>query len=147
MAKRLSAKKLEEMFKAYCERPSLQYVSRKCKVSHVTARKYRKSEDWEARMLKIQQKANDRVDDNIAKTLSNDIKIVQLAKSRAVHTLRETKQLDAKNIVGDLNTLIRLELFLRGENESRTEVVTGGLEEKSLEDLLAMKKQLEEAGK
>jgi hypothetical protein len=45
----LSTQEIEAMFLAYCERQSANYVSAKCGVNYLTAKRYRDKHGWDGR--------------------------------------------------------------------------------------------------
>ena len=53
----LSTQEIEAMFLAYCERQSANYVSAKCGVNYLTAKRYRDKHGWDGRtVLRAQTK-------------------------------------------------------------------------------------------
>jgi len=144
MAKRLQQKKIDQMFKVWVERQSVQYVSRKCSVSPTTVRRYKRLEDWDGRLAGIQQKAQAKQDDNLAKTLADNLKFVKYAKGKVIELMQAGGAV-SKNPVSDLDKMIRLELLLRGEADSRTDKVRNNeLKDIPTEELIRMQKALKE---
>ena len=141
MAKKLTQKKLNSMFKAYCEKQSVRYVSRKCRCSHVTARKYRDLQGWDNRVAQIQHKAQEKQDESLADSLAQNLKVVQFAKDKILELIQAGGQV-SKSPAADLDKMIRLELLLRGEADSRIETKETGLKDVSTEKLLKMQKRL-----
>ena len=88
MAKKLTQKKLNAMSKVYCEKQSIEYIARKCRVSHTTARKYKRFNDWDGRLVGIQQKAQEKQDDNLAESLANNLKVVMFAKGKILELVQ-----------------------------------------------------------
>jgi len=145
VAKNLSQKTLDKMFKVWVERQSVEYVSRKCSVSPTTVRRYKRLHDWDSRLKSIQQKAQAKQDDNLAKTLADNLKFVKYAKGKVIELIRDDGAV-SKNPVSDLDKMIRLELLLRGEADSRThELSNNELKDVPTEELIRMKKALQEA--
>lgn len=130
------------MFKAYCEKQSILYVSKKCSVSPRTVRKYRKVHEWDKRLAEIQKKAQEKTDDNLARALAQNIKYVQYAKGKVME-LMQSGMVVSSNPVADLDKMIRLELLLRGEADSRTENVNTELQNMSTEELLKLKEKIQ----
>jgi hypothetical protein len=141
MAKKLTQKQLDGMFKAYCEKQSEHYVSQKCAISRNTVRKYKRLEGWDARLVGIQQKAQEKQDDNLAKILADNLKYVKYAKGKIIELMQVGGAI-SKNPVSDLDKMIRLELLLRGEADSRSEVIDRKLKDVPTEMLLKMQKEL-----
>ena len=121
MAKKLTQKKLDSMFEAYCEKQSVRYVSRKCRCSHVTARKYRDKFDWNNRVERIRQKAQVKQDDNLATVLADNLKFVNYAKGKVIELMQGGGGV-SKNPVSDLDKMIRLEMLLRGGVDVDTKI-------------------------
>ncbi len=145
MAKRLQQQKIDQMFKVWVERQSVEYVSRKCSVSPTTVRRYKRLHDWDSRLKSIQQKAQAKQDDNLAKVLSDNLKFVKYAKGKVIELMQAGGTV-SKNPVSDLDKMIRLELLLRGEADLRTDKVRNNeLKNVPTEELIRMKKALEEA--
>ena len=141
MAKKLSQKQLDKMFKTFCERQSVRYVARICSISPVTARKYRDLEHWNNRVAEVKRKARERQDESLAGHLANNLKVVQFAKGKILELIQVGGRI-SNNPVADLDKMIRLELLLRGEVDSRTEIVDSGLKDVSTEELLIMRRRL-----
>ena len=152
MAVKITQTKLDEMFAAYCEKQSIEYVARKCKVSHTTARRYKRFWGWDEKLIKAQQKASDKQVDTIAKMMADNIKMVNTAKNvysaslvgkiKCPHCngVIPVPKLEPKFI--DLDKLIRLELLLRGQADARMEVIDKNLMDMSTEQLLRLREEL-----
>lgn len=140
MANKLSDKKIKKMFNAFCEKESNSYVSKKCKVSTTTVRRYRNSHNWDERIEEIKKKARQKEDEKRADYLAENIKTVRFAKSKVLKAMQAG---EVKLTGADLDRYIRLELFLRGEADSRPEFVNKELQQLSTEKLLEMKERLE----
>jgi len=145
MAKKLSQKKLDEMFKLWVERQSLQYISRKCSVARTTVRKYMKKQDWAGRLEEIQKKAVEKQDEGLVSALAANLKIVTYAKGKIVELIMAGDRV-SKTPASDLDKMIRLELLLRGEADSRSETITNDLRDVPTNELLEMQKELHRRG-
>ena len=122
MATALSEGEIEELWEAYRVKPSAQYVSRVCAVSRNTAMKYIRERNWEERLQKIRDKACTLADTDIAQQLVKDIEMVRDLKIQIADSIQE--QLIAGNYkptVKDYDSLVRLEQFLKGAPDSRSE--------------------------
>lgn len=118
----LSEKEIEKLWQAFIEHQSAYFVAATCKVSSTTARKYRYSEHWNERLRKIRHKASALADKKVALHLAKDIEVVHDLQMEIADSIQ--KQLEAgnyKSTVGDLERLVKLEHFLRGLPDSRTE--------------------------
>lgn len=147
MSKKLSQNKLDQMFKAYIEKQSVQFVSRKCSVSPTTVTRYKRLQDWDGRLGAIQRKAQEKQDDNLATLIANNMKYLKFTKSKLMTVIKDCDVI-SKNPVSDFDRLVRLELYLMGEVESRTAITeTSGLEHLSIDELLELKKKLKQAQK
>jgi len=140
VAKKLTQKKLDTMFKVWVERQSVNFVAKKCKVSHTTIEKYMELQDWVGRLAAVQLKAQAKQDDNLANSLAENLKIVQFAKDKIVKLIKRGQI--TKKPAADLDKMIRLELLLRGEADSRPELVDNRLKDISTETLLIMQRKL-----
>jgi len=141
MSKRLTQKKLDQLFKVYCEKQSSQYVSKKCAISRTTVDKYKRLEDWDGRLAKVQQKAREKQDDNLADFLGERMKYANFFVGKILEMVQAGGQV-SKNPAADLDKMIRLELLLRGEADSRQETKETGLKDVSTEELLKMRNKL-----
>jgi len=74
MAK-ITEKKREAMFEAWQEKQSLSYVATKVQVSRPTVRRYRKRDNWDQRTAKIKAKAQEKVDDKLARARATWIQL------------------------------------------------------------------------
>jgi len=128
------------------ERQSVNFVAKKCKVSHTTVEKYRKLHDWDGRLAGVQQKAQEKQDENLATTIAQNLKVVQFAKGKIIELIQAGVQI-CKNPARDLMEVIKTELLLRGEADSRTEIVDRKLKDVPTEKLLKMKDSLNNASR
>ena len=67
MANKLTDEKREQMFQAYCERQSIQFIAGKCTVNRTTVKRYRDLDNWENRRAAIARKSQKKSDDAAAK--------------------------------------------------------------------------------
>lgn len=141
MAKGLSRKKLEQLFAAYVERQSIRNVAKVCNVSHTTVRKYRDKLGWDQRLKDVQAKAVEKGNNTLADSIAKNLEYVQFVKGKIMENIM-VKGVGGTNPVNDLDKAIRLELLLRGEADSKTEVVSAELKAMSTEELLEMRKNL-----
>lgn len=123
--KSLTARKKAALWRAYKQKQTANYVAVHCSVSPHTAEKYIKTLDFKVRLEKLMRKANDFVDEDQAKSLANTI--IPIANMR-VHLLeqilKQIKKGELAASIVDVDRLIRLERYLRGEPESRTEDIS-----------------------
>jgi len=120
MSKKLTSKKLAQMFAKFCERQSANYVSKKCHVHYATVTKYRQLGKWDSRLAKIQAKAEQIAGANSAAELADSLSIVRFCKAKLFKQIKKMKAADLSDTpIADLDRLIRLELFLMGQPDSR----------------------------
>lgn len=122
MSKKLTQKKIDSMFKWYVERQSVLYVSRKCRVSPTTVKKYRKVQEWDKRLKRVQQKAQEKQDESMSDSIAQNLKYVRFAKAKILEVIT-TSGMGTTNPMTDLDKAIRLELLLSGGEDSRSEII------------------------
>lgn len=144
MANKLSEKKVNQMFNAFCEKQNNHYVSKKCQVNRSTVHKYRRLDKWDERFRQVKRKAQDEQDDRIAERLSKTLTDVSDIENRIAEKLKEIN-IDRDSTITSLDKIIRLEMFLRGKPDSRPERVDNQLRDVPTHKLLEKKKQLENA--
>ena len=122
MHPKLSTQKIGAMWRAYKQHQSAYYVALTCSISETTARKYITNHNFAERFVKLQAKANEYVDDDQAKSLARAIE-----NSANITTFIADALLDAlknktfKPGTADYDRMVRLERYLRGEPDTRTE--------------------------
>jgi len=89
MTRRLTDKKIEEMFLAYQEKQSLAHVQRKCKVSLPTIKKYKDEGEWDERLKRVRQKTIEKVDARIASYRARHINLAKLMQVKGAKRLQE----------------------------------------------------------
>ena len=120
--KSLSTQQIAALWRAYKIRQTARFVAQHCTVSPHTAEKYIREHNFAERYAKLQAKANEFLDEDQALSLANTIK--PLANTRALlleQLLAHVKNGDIKATVSDIDKIVRLERYLRGEPESHTE--------------------------
>jgi len=109
-------------WRAYKQRQTANYVAMQCHVSPHTADKYIGILKFRDRLEKLLLKANEFVDEDQALSLANTIKPIANIRVRLLEQiLGEIKKGELDASISDIDRLIRLERYLRGEPESRTE--------------------------
>ena len=124
MHPKLSTQKIGAMWRAYKQHQSAYYVALTCSISETTARKYIANHNFAQRLVKLLAKVNEFVDEDQAKSLANTLK--PLSNLRAIllnDALDHAKQGKLEATITDIDKIVRLERYLRGEPESRTEDV------------------------
>ena len=120
--KSLSQQQIAALWRAYKIRQTVSFVAKHCDVSWGTAEKYIRDHNFAQRFAKLQAKANEFLDEDQAKSLANTLR--PLANTRAIlleQLLAHAKNGDIEATVSDVDKIVRLERYLRGEPESHTE--------------------------
>ena len=117
MANKLSQEKTEAMWAAFLERQNNSFVSRKCRVSTTTVRRYRRLDNWDERYRKIQEETQKRSDETVAERRARSRKIIRAAIAQIGRLIAEGK---LKYSAMDLERLVRLDEFLDGLPEKKT---------------------------
>lgn len=110
------------MWKAYKEHQSAFYVARKADVSPHTAQKYINSGQFSVRFSKLKVKASVIADDAQADVLAEDlIKLGNIKTLISDAILTSLKDGTLQPTITELDRIIRLIAFIRGEPDQRTE--------------------------
>jgi len=120
--KSLSTQQIAALWRAYKIRQTANYVGTHCHVSHNTATKYIRNHNFAERYAKLQAKANEFLDEDQAKSLANTLRPLANVRAILLETLlAHYKQGDFEATISDVDKIVRLERYLRGEPESHTE--------------------------
>ena len=117
----LSYQKKGALWRAYKQRPIAHHVAVTCHISAHTAEKYIKELNFALRLKNLQAKASHLVGDEEAKAYAE--KLAKLSKAGIVSLDNLIETFESKSVSSttkDVDTLLRLESFLRGGPESRT---------------------------
>lgn len=144
--KKLTQTKRDEMFAAWVERPSIRHVAQKCGISTTTVRRYIEWDKWTERFDNIQAKARKKADTSIAKAIADNLVLVRYAKAQVTAAIQNRKDAASKFPINDLDKLVRLENLLMGEADSRPELANSELAGFTTEQLLELRKRLENNG-
>jgi len=110
------------MWEAYKKHQSAFYVARQAKVSPHTAQKYINSGKFSVRFSKLKVKASAIADDAQADVLAEDmIKLGNIKTLLSEAILTSLKKGTLKPTITELDRVIRLIAFIRGEPDQRTE--------------------------
>jgi hypothetical protein len=110
------------MWRAYKKHQSAFYVAREANVSPHTAKKYITSGKFSMRFSKLRVKASEIADDAQADILAGDLIALGNIKSILSEAIRTSlKKGTLKPSIADLDRLIRLIAFIRGEPDQRSE--------------------------
>jgi len=124
MAEPFAHPKLEAMFAAFAERPTVEHVSRTCGVHHATVRKYRVREGWDARLATLRADVRAQVDYDLSTAMADSLRLVRKYKEKLTIALAGKRVAGSEVTASELERVIRLEAFVLGGVESRHEVVT-----------------------
>ena len=120
--KSLSTQQIAALWRAYKIRQTARFVAQHCTVSPHTAEKYIRNHNFAERYAKLQAKANEFLDEDQAKSLARDLENITNIKSFIADALLDAlKNKTFKPGTADYDRILRLERYLRGEPDSRTE--------------------------
>ena len=125
MSFKLSTKQRNAMFKAFCAKQANTFVATKCKVSHSTAIRYRRVDRWDERWEAIQTEARAKAAAKDARTHAAMIRNVGTIRANITKALLSltNKKTNPVATVLDLDRILRLEQFIKGHPDARTEIV------------------------
>ncbi len=113
---------VDAMWKAYKKHQSAFYVARIANVSPHTAKKYINKEKFAIRFSKLKVKASAIADDAQADALAQDlIKLGNIKTLVSEAILKSLKKESLQPTIQELDKIIRLIAFIRGEPDQRTE--------------------------
>ena len=131
-----------EYYLALGEKRSYEKVSTKFGVGLSTVKLWGKSFNWKERIKKrdlqvAREMANRALNDEVSRR-ERSLQIVQMA---LVHLAKASAEGKVKMTLQDLDRLLRLEMFLTDQPDSRQEVVFADLRNKTTEELREMMRQ------
>ena len=122
MYPKLTTQKIGAMWRAFKKHQTAYYVALTCGISETTARKYILNHNFATRFAKLQARANEIVDEDQAQSLARAIKNSANINIFIADALLDTlKNKTFKPGTADYDRMVRLERYLRGEPDSRTE--------------------------
>lgn len=120
--KKLGSKEIGKLRRAYLETRSVESVSKACRVSPTTVRKYRREGKWDEVIKEAQKQASEGMVNELAEKYANDIKIINLAVSLMVQDLMEKVDAVTGKLIGKIpwnaksfGVLLELRQALLGE--------------------------------
>lgn len=123
---KITDQKREEMFQAFCEKQTIRYVAKKCRVSRPTVCRYLDEDNWIERLDKIRDQARKRVDKDLVKMRAEEIALGTLLCGKGAKFVREndfTQEAVAVQAIG-LGVKIRREAAgLPGETSEQKVVI------------------------
>lgn len=112
------------LWKAYKKHQTAFYVARTCGVSPHTAQKHIERGNFARRFTKLKEKASEIADDAQAEVLAEDLIKLGNIKSLLIKSILTClKNEKLKPSIAELDKIIRLIAFIRGEPDSRREEV------------------------
>jgi hypothetical protein len=137
MANKLTQAKIDEMWQAWQEKQSVRHVVKKCHVAKLTAERYRKKENWDARLGAIERRAEHKADLTLSDRRARDLRLIEAAKRVWAGQLTgklkvvcpacaHEHSVDVPKMKAgfrDLPEFIRICELLSGEADSREEIV------------------------
>ena len=120
----LTPEQIEAVWKAYKKHQTAYYVAQLCGISPHTAKRYISKGNFAVRFSKLKIKASEIADDSQADVLAQDLIKLGNIKSllaKGILTALEKKKLHPS--IAELDKIIRLIAFIRGEPDSRREEV------------------------
>ena len=120
--KPLSTQQIAALWRAYKIRQTANFVATHCRVSRHTAAKYILNHNFAQRFAKLQAKANDILDDDQAKSLARAIKNTSNINTFIADALLDALKKKTFEVgTADYDRMVRLERYLRGEPDTRTD--------------------------
>jgi hypothetical protein len=120
---KISEKKLDAMFGAFCDHQSIRHVSNKCHVSPTTVRRYRKIHNWDARVDEIEKQVQAIQDETEVQRRDRHIKLARLMEDKAVAFLEANGITSCKVAVHALVAAVRMEREAMGQSGSLDKVI------------------------
>lgn len=118
----MTQQKVTAMWKAYKKHQTAFYVAKAANVSPHTAQKYINAGRFSVRFSKLKVKASEIADDAQADALADDlIKLGNIKSLLSEAILTSLKKGTLKPTITELDRVIRLIAFIRGEPDQRTE--------------------------
>lgn len=116
----LSRQKKGALWRAYKIRPTARYVAITCDISWHTASKYIKELHFPQRLKALQAKASTIVGDDEAKRYADELeKVDKISESTLDTVIEALANKTVQPSIRDVDRILRLKRFLRGEPESR----------------------------
>lgn len=112
-----------ELFRAYCDRRSVQYVARVCGVSPTTALRYKRVDDWDGRLSGITRKADEKIDDSIAEMMARQAKQARAVQAKALQRIVEDGFKTSRAAADAYFKAAQEERVIRGEPSDRLDIV------------------------
>ena len=120
--KSLSTQQIAALWRAYKIRQNASFVANHCDVSWGTATKYILNHNFATRFVKLQARANEFLDEDQAKSLANTLKPLSNIRTILLQdALAHAQKGELEATISDIDKVVRLERYLRGEPDTRIE--------------------------
>lgn len=119
MANRLSDKKIREMWEAWQEKQTINYVVRKCKVNTNTVKRYREKMGWDERLKAIQSRAEELENESIAQRRARHAKLGKMLQAKGAMFFRDADIESESAAIRALETGVEIENLALGDATSR----------------------------
>jgi len=119
MPKKVTQETIDRMFKHFCNDDSIPEIAKKFKVCTKTVMKYRKMDEWDKRKEEIRLRTRARFDYDIVRENQKNLQLISAGKSLIAKAISEGR---IKPKLRDLTELIKTELLIVGEPDSRLDV-------------------------
>jgi hypothetical protein len=123
MPAQLPQKKRTELFRAYCDRQSVQHVARVCSVSPTTALRYKRLDNWDQRLRGVTKKAEEKIDDSLAEMQARQAKQARAVQAKALQKIVQDGFKNARAAADAYFKAAQEERVIRGEPSDRVNVV------------------------
>lgn len=120
------------MFRSWCERQNIPHVAKSCLVSPGTVKKFRRVDNWDARLKVVKTKAADILDDDVAKDTARKLKVLKNVENVYLTSLIGHTKCEAcgakvpvpklKPNFKDITEIYRYDDLLRGKPDSRPDL-------------------------
>ena len=87
MPQKITERIRQKMFDLWCMKPSDRFVARKCGVSEVTVKRYRRKDKWKERLVKIRQRVQKAQDSDEVERRKRQIRDAKVAQQAGLKTL------------------------------------------------------------
>ncbi|MFH1738391.1 MAG: hypothetical protein ABIH23_05240 [bacterium] len=129
MATKISTRKRSSMFRSFCARQANIYVAKHCHISPTTVSRYRTIDNWDERWAEIEAIGRAAAAQEEARAVAKMISDVGDIRANIIKRLIDITADDMHKItVWDLDKIIRLEQFIKGHPDARTEIVESPLD-------------------
>lgn len=140
----LSRSEEMQMFAVYCEKPLFKFVAKVTGYALTTVKRHAKKYAWESRRREIVKRSQEMAEYDIVKAKAKSLKMIKKLKDEMEARIDRLipEDLNSNTLVMDLGSIIKMEQYLLGEPESRTENVVSSHEDR-IKQLRALRGAME----